>query len=385
MSIERPKFFEGQILSAADLTSILEYSRGQTARHERYLHLGGIAYGLELEPKEKKVGATTYQEITLTAGMSVDATGREIVVTEDELLSETDFDQSNVAIPNLDAWYPVFLVGTNNNAIQTPVGSSACGTSSPTRITEGHLIQFGRPGDELDWEKQTFLKVGDSPGSVSSRVLLGFVRWDANNPSLKPGRFTELDFERGRRYAGVQADVVAARGGNLELRNHTDIQAGKPALIIDEDKTDGPRLRFGLLTADGALTALFTVSRKGDVTAEGAISGAVTPGSVQIESGIATDGVILPLPPGITEDKVSNGKATLHIQVTPIVPGGLPPDANIDWVAIPHECQVDSTSRRVSCLIRWFRLGSPTTTSILPGACNYTVLGSVPATTGATP
>ena len=48
MTPERPAFFEGQILAAADLTSAVDYGRGQAARHERYLHDWGIAEGLEL-------------------------------------------------------------------------------------------------------------------------------------------------------------------------------------------------------------------------------------------------------------------------------------------------------------------------------------------------
>ena len=48
MTPERPAFFEGQILAAADLTSAVDYGRAQVARHERYLHSWGIAEGLEL-------------------------------------------------------------------------------------------------------------------------------------------------------------------------------------------------------------------------------------------------------------------------------------------------------------------------------------------------
>ena len=48
MTPERPAFFEGQILAAADLTSAVDYGRAQAARHDRYLHAWGIAEGLEL-------------------------------------------------------------------------------------------------------------------------------------------------------------------------------------------------------------------------------------------------------------------------------------------------------------------------------------------------
>jgi hypothetical protein len=310
----------------------------------------------------------------LTAGVAIDITGREIVIAEDQLLSETDFDLSNVANTGAETWYPVFLQGVDSKATQNPVGEGACASSLPTRIIDSYSIQFGRPGDELDWENQASPVVESGPGNHDSRVLLGRVQW---NSQMNPGRFKKLDAETGRRYAGVQADVVAARSGKLEFRNRTDIQAGMPALIIDDDKTDGPRLRFGLLTADGVLTPVFTVSAKGDVKTEGVISGALTPGTVLVESGVATDGLILPLPQGITEEQVASGKVALHIQVTPRIP----PVSDTGGVTGPLECGVDA-SRRVFCFAVLWTLPDLANSVISPGACSYTVLASVPPTSG---
>ena len=91
--------------------------------------------------------------------------------------------------------------------------------------------------------------------------------------------------------------------------------------------------------------------------AEGTITGAVAPGSVQMQSGIATDGIVLPLPPGITEEQVANSQVTLHISLTPRFPGAVASlDNNTDWVAVPLECRLEETSRRVLCRFRWFRL-----------------------------
>ena len=46
--IARPVFTENQILSAADVNAIVAHARGSRARHDRYLHSWGIAFGLEL-------------------------------------------------------------------------------------------------------------------------------------------------------------------------------------------------------------------------------------------------------------------------------------------------------------------------------------------------
>ena len=84
--IERPSFYEGQILAGADLNAALDHARGQAARHERYLHLWGIAEGMNLKAEDKKTAAgVAYKEITVTAGMAVDASGREIVVPADKI------------------------------------------------------------------------------------------------------------------------------------------------------------------------------------------------------------------------------------------------------------------------------------------------------------
>jgi hypothetical protein len=375
--IERPIFFETQILSAADLTASIDHARGQQARHNRYLHLWGIASGLTLTGSEKQTTAgVNYKEITLSTGLAIDGTGREILVPEAETLSEELFDQLNVAIADPDAWYPVFLVGRDQLAAQPTFSMGSCGNSQPKRQVEGFEVIFGRPGDELDLDTQDAPEIADGPGVGGWRVLLGFVQWIA---AIK--KFKEVADESagiGRRYAGVQADVIAARGGELTLRTRSANEAGKPAVIIDEN--EGGSIQFGLLTDQGVVTPVFTVNVKGDVIAEGTISGAVTPGSVQIQSGIATDGIVLPLPPGITEDQVANGQVTLHILLTPLLPGAL---AN-DSIEVPFECEVEATTRRVLCRVRSIVFGatSPPNSTDAPGACNYVVLASVPAAAG---
>jgi hypothetical protein len=210
-------------------------------------------------------------------------------------------------------------------------------------------------------------------------VLLGFVRWANNIKKFTGFELTSLGV--GRRYAGVLADEVAARGGSLLLRTRPRNESGKPTLLLDE--TDGGKLKFGLLNAAGIVTPVLTVNAKGDMKAEGTISGALSSGSIYVQSGVATDGLILPLPPGVASDKVGPGKATVHIQVTPRLAGLTPPTANAS-VASALECRVDS-DRRVRCLVRWIELNAPNTVTDLPGSCDYTVVVAVPATTGGSP
>jgi len=393
-TIERAVFFEGQILGAADLTTVAEYDRNQQARHERYLHLWGIANGLTLAPAKKKdVNNKDYVEVTLKAGVGIDGWGREIVVPEDVVLSEQLFDDLNVAIPDPsgEARYPVFLLGRDQAAAQPAMANRACDSSQPTRTIDGYEYTFGRPGEELDLDKQTIAHVADRLEELSEekpwRVLLGFVRWGGGltDATKRINRFIGIEDASKEgispRYAGVQADTIAARAGKLLLRTRTDDESEKPAVVLDE--IDGGQLRFGQINSQGDVTPVFTVNAKGDLTVAGKITSSFTPGTVQIQSGVATDGILLPLPPGITTEMVSSGKVALHALMTPRIPA-TPPVNSTATFAVPLECSLDE-NRRIRCTVRWITLntvGPALAVDDRAAECDYLVIASVPATTG---
>ena len=377
--IDRPSFYEGQILGGDDLNAGIDHARGQLARHERYLHLWGIAEGLELQGEDKKTSAgEKYQEITLKAGVALDSSGREIVVPQDARLPSEQFDQSNRSVgqtPGAEVWYPVFLTGRDTVAPAAALAVGQCGNAEADRWQETFQFDFGRPGDETGTDDAPAIAEGPGSGLSSPRhVLLGFVKWDTTL-----AKFVEVKPKHegiGRRYAGVRADVVAARGGGLAVRTRTAAEKGKPGLALSEDG-DG-LLAFGPLTSSGAVEPVFSVNAKGDLTIAGKFTGAVTPGSMQLQSGMAMDGVILPLPPGITQEMVDDGKALVHVQVSPHVPGSPPPDTTATWGAFPLECRIDA-DRRVRCMLRWYELAAPNDIWDLPASCDYTVIVSVPA------
>src|ERR1044071_1952547 len=93
--VARPSFYEGQVLSAADLDLGQEYGRGALARHERYLHTPGIATGLEL----KVDNSTGVVQVRLSAGLAIDSTGRQIVVDREQTLAPEELDSQGVLIP----------------------------------------------------------------------------------------------------------------------------------------------------------------------------------------------------------------------------------------------------------------------------------------------
>ena len=303
MTPERPAFFEGQILAAADLTSAVDYGRA-SSRPARALP---ALLGYRRRPRadhnvqDRSHYRQDYVDVTLGPGVAIDGTGREIVVPTPFPLSTTDFSIANPsALANTD--YPILLHGIDNTAPAAPLTTGACGAASqPTRTQEGFALTYGGPGADLGLDQQNVPdeSAGPSPDPAHPwEILVGYVQWD---PSAS--KFTGASIT-GRRYAGVMADTVAARSGTLALQSQPTATPGQPALVIGGDP---PVLTFGLYQGGIDVDARLTVTAQGDVTATGTIKGALTQGEIQVQSGTVTDGLIIPLPPGITQDQVDQG------------------------------------------------------------------------------
>ncbi|OLF10184.1 hypothetical protein BLA60_17220 [Actinophytocola xinjiangensis] len=366
----RPTFLEGQVLAAADLAATVEHARGAAARHARHLHDWGIAEGLELVTDNRTDAATgaRYVEVSVAAGLAVDGTGRELVVPSPVVLSEGDFASVNGAdLPTTEP-YPVFLAAADRVAPASGLVSCA-GPAGPSRVTESYQLLFGRLGDELLVADQQPPPVGAPPADPPVRwlVLLGFVRWT-------DGHFTGVAASARRvspRYAGVRADTVSARSGTLELRSNPVPREGAPAIVLSGE--DPPNLVFGLYRATGSVSPLMTVAANGNLTIAGSFAGRISAGSVLAASGTATDGMLLPLPAGVTPEEVADGRVALHVYLTPRVP----PPATATVLVTPVESTVDS-ERRVRCRIRTYDpVVDPGAVTDRPGAADFLVLATV--------
>ncbi len=380
--VARPTFYEGEILPAADLIATVDYSRDQMARHDRYLHSWGIAVGLQLQgTPQSDVNGNNYQQVTLKNGIAIDGTGREIVVPDDVVLNVQDF-LGEIA-PKDQLWYPVFLNGVDQAGQPASNLTGACGGVQPTRTQETYDITFGAPGAELNLDQQQTLGPADPPGDGTEnpwRVLLGFVQWgdQAQNFIAVSDRSPDGN---GLRYVGVNASSVISDSGALLLATHPAGYAGKNpvmAVQIQEADKDG-KLVFGKLNADGSVTPALTVESDGTLTATGKISGAVTPGSTQVQSGLAFDGMTIPLPIGIEPADVAAGKVTVHIQVSLHMDQLTPPASLTSPVAFPADCRVDSTTRQLRSRVQWWDLSGPAPGPILPVFADYMVIVAVPA------
>ena len=72
--LERPHFFTGRLLTAADLQDDQDYFRAKSRLHNRLLHGWGVVTGLEVS---ESAGM-----LTISAGLALDCAGNELVLAE---------------------------------------------------------------------------------------------------------------------------------------------------------------------------------------------------------------------------------------------------------------------------------------------------------------
>jgi hypothetical protein len=374
-TIERPSFYEQQILAATDLDAQVTYARNALARHERSQHIWGVVEGLSL--------TKTDNGFTVSPGIAVDVTGRQIVVEDEYLFNNQNFIDAGVQTLSdpPDQWYPVFIDGVDEVQSAPPFNPGQCSVSGSSRVTENFDITVGRPGAELTDPTNPAPGDGPSgaPGVASWPVLIGYVQWDRTGSGAISKAQAQVDATRSARYSGIRADTIAARGGSITLRTQPLPQGGKPALSLNE--SGGGTVQFGLLKADGSLNPLMWVNASGDLQVVGKIKGALAAGAVVAESGFASDGVTIALPAGVTDQQVLNQEAQVHVIVSPLVDPSAAPDTNSRWIASSLECYVDDT-RQVHCRTRWLQLdfgNAPPTPRIedVAATCSYLIVASI--------
>ena len=140
----RPVFTEGQILTAADLSTTVGYARAADTRHQRYLHDWGIADGLTLATENRTDPATNarFVEVSVQPGLAVDGTGREIVVPAPVVLSEAEFREVNGADLPTPTPYPVFLTAADR--AQSATGPASCAGATGSAPTMAIFENSGR-------------------------------------------------------------------------------------------------------------------------------------------------------------------------------------------------------------------------------------------------
>lgn len=322
-TIERPIFAEGEVLHANDLNAGFYQERARNARHVRQSHRWGIIEGLELKGESTATGF----QVTLTKGAARDVRGREIIIPDDVPIS---LNASLQVRKNDDRWFPVFIYGEDEQ-IKGNQLNSICSNPGGSHLSEGFQYIIGRPEETDVWESSQICPgVEEGPdvsnGQYPAKVLVGFVQLE--QADLKPIAFKAVAIKSPAkvmpRYAGLRGQVLESPDSSVSIQIGQSAQDNALTLKFNEN-------------------SILSLSKTGDLRIEGQLITSVTT-KRHFSSGIAFDGVKIPLPTGVEEKDLDSFH--LHLMLTPLLP-----DLS-DSIMLASECRVDD-QRQVCCLVRF--------------------------------
>jgi hypothetical protein len=125
---ERMKFFDGQRLFASDLQDLEQFNREMRWLHNQSLHQAGVASGYAVS------GNKDDREVTIQPGYALDSSGREIVLTQPEVLQVppvANDGQGNPVYYDLTVSYP-----GDSLLKETETRDGICASRSAVRLRE---------------------------------------------------------------------------------------------------------------------------------------------------------------------------------------------------------------------------------------------------------
>jgi hypothetical protein len=251
---ERARFYEGQYLSADDLSTLEDYPRVQQAQHALGAHTWGIAIGLDLV--EKTLPSGEIQNVVMP-GFAWDGYGRVIVVLAPAKISPQKFVNFQGTTPPEGQLVKVWIRHDENETANPQPGFEACGVDDQhARVAESFALEVGdpmagpndtvqiggAPVDPLN-ARSVFdaaapplydesVPFQEFPTTAKPRWLLplGYVRWQklagqpgqfvARDDSGASGAVKDSDLIRAfRRYIGLVVETVDAAAGVIRLRH----------------------------------------------------------------------------------------------------------------------------------------------------------------------
>jgi hypothetical protein len=288
---QKPQFYEGQYISADDLTGILQFSSVLQARHAIGAHTWGLAMGFDL--LEKPVGSSASPvNVFLQPGYAWDGFGRPIVALAPYQIPPERFAAYtyNAAIDEPNGRLVEIWIGYSEIAFQPPAsGFAQCNGTQNSRVQETFEIYVGQRDTAVlqhdpvvlagyTGDAQTILQklnpaapaiYDDSipqqtlPTAPDAMWLLpvGYVRWKPNIDPTKAGAFMATDAtdrlkaQAFRIYIGVVAGAVEAAAGVIRLKDRVndftptqssdlvwvegDLRLQGRASFVQPDGTDG--------------------------------------------------------------------------------------------------------------------------------------------------
>lgn len=120
--LERIQFFNGERLFASDLQSLESFNREMRWLHNQSLHQAGVGSGFQV------IGNTGDRQVTISPGYAIDSCGREIILTENQVLPIPPIADNGSGAPvfyDLTVSYPddsQLVPAETRNGICTPAG-----------------------------------------------------------------------------------------------------------------------------------------------------------------------------------------------------------------------------------------------------------------------
>jgi hypothetical protein len=141
--LERVTFYDGQRLTAHDLSEAQRALRELRWLHNRSLHAWGIAFGLSVSGQK---GDT---QVTVSPGYALDCHGREIVLTEPRRLLVPPVAENVRGEEPSPAFYLTIAYPEDDQLVLREHRDGACGANGATRLAETpgiHWLQAHRHG-----------------------------------------------------------------------------------------------------------------------------------------------------------------------------------------------------------------------------------------------
>ncbi|HKP51311.1 MAG TPA: hypothetical protein VJ183_01520 [Chloroflexia bacterium] len=283
---QRPIFYEGQYLGAADLTAAIEYGRAAMSRHDLGGHTWGIAMGLQLKETPSPLGGDKV-DVTILPGYAWDGFGRPIVLLQPMSLSGALFSQVSPDGNPQGILVPVWLRYSEIPTRGPKPGFERCDPGDEyARMQETFAIEVGTKTNDLKHDKINVAgRQVDAQGAVQAflganppvttydesipyqtlpdplqtpprwLVPIGAVRWLPGPDAFTPGNFVKAQPDDAaaaramRRYIGVVAEEVAAADGTIRLRDrsrpYSPIRTGELVWVEGDLRVDEDLRMFG--------------------------------------------------------------------------------------------------------------------------------------------
>jgi len=135
--LERPAFFDGQRLTAADLAAVQQFHRELRWLHNRSLHNWGIAIGCAVS------GVRGERTVRVQPGYALDCKGRELILSK-------SLEVPTPAVAGINGGPATYYLTASyaDDADLTPeIRSGTCGAAGAVRRAETPIIRWQEPND----------------------------------------------------------------------------------------------------------------------------------------------------------------------------------------------------------------------------------------------